>query len=106
MHSHSGQFCPGHAQDQLEEVIKHAISVGYKTIGLTEHMPRTDLEDLYPEEVTAPYVISSQLRESQTHLYHSLMNLRNHWLSLRPATRPTSRKPSACRPPTPRKFTS
>ncbi|KAK8119338.1 histidinol-phosphatase [Apiospora kogelbergensis] len=54
MHSHSGQFCPGHAQDQLEEVIKHAISVGYKTIGLTEHMPRTDLEDLYPEELDEP----------------------------------------------------
>ncbi|KAK8042433.1 histidinol-phosphatase [Apiospora phragmitis] len=54
MHSHSGQFCPGHAKDQLEEVIKHAISVGYKTIGLTEHMPRTDLDDLYPEELDNP----------------------------------------------------
>ncbi len=52
MHSHSGQFCPGHAKDQLEDVIKHAISIGYKTIGLTEHMPRTELGDLYPEEVT------------------------------------------------------
>ncbi|KAK3954255.1 Polymerase/histidinol phosphatase-like protein [Pseudoneurospora amorphoporcata] len=51
MHSHSGQFCPGHAKDQLEEVIKHAISVGYKTMGLTEHMPRTQLSDLYPEEL-------------------------------------------------------
>ncbi|KAK7956428.1 histidinol-phosphatase [Apiospora aurea] len=54
MHSHSGQFCPGHAKDQLEEVIKHAISVGYKTIGLTEHMPRTYLDDLYPEELDNP----------------------------------------------------
>ncbi|KAK7750806.1 hypothetical protein SLS62_007205 [Diatrype stigma] len=52
MHSHSGQFCPGHAKDQLEDVIKHAISIGYTTIGLTEHMPRTHLEDLYPEEAT------------------------------------------------------
>ena len=51
MHSHSGQFCPGHAKDQLEDIIKHAISLGYTTIGLTEHMPRTSLEDLYPEEV-------------------------------------------------------
>ena len=51
MHSHSGQFCPGHAKDQLEDIIKHAISIGYTTIGLTEHMPRTSLEDLYPEEV-------------------------------------------------------
>lgn len=51
MHSHSGQFCPGHAADQLENIIKHAISVGYKTIGLTEHMPRYTERDLYPEEV-------------------------------------------------------
>lgn len=51
MHSHSGQFCPGHAVDELEDIIKHAISVGYKTIGLTEHMPRYDEQDLYPEEV-------------------------------------------------------
>ncbi|KXX78331.1 putative histidinol-phosphatase [Madurella mycetomatis] len=51
MHSHSGQFCPGHAKDQLEDIILHAIKIGYKTIGLTEHMPRTDLSDLYPEEL-------------------------------------------------------
>ncbi|KAK3307483.1 polymerase/histidinol phosphatase-like protein [Chaetomium strumarium] len=51
MHSHSGQFCPGHAKDQLEDIILHAIKIGYKTIGLTEHMPRTALSDLYPEEL-------------------------------------------------------
>jgi histidinol-phosphatase (PHP family) len=54
MHSHSGQFCPGHAKDQLELVIQHAISIGYKTMGLTEHMPRTGVEDLYPEELDDP----------------------------------------------------
>lgn len=54
MHSHSGQFCPGHAKDQLEDIIKHAISLGYTTMGLTEHMPRTSLEDLYPEELDEP----------------------------------------------------
>ncbi|KAK1762257.1 Polymerase/histidinol phosphatase-like protein [Phialemonium atrogriseum] len=54
MHSHSGQFCPGHAKDQLEDIVKHAISIGLKTIGLTEHMPRTELSDLYPEELDDP----------------------------------------------------
>ncbi|ROW05361.1 hypothetical protein VSDG_00344 [Cytospora chrysosperma] len=54
MHSHSGQFCPGHAKDQLEQVVQHAISIGYKTMALTEHMPRTGLEDLYPEELDDP----------------------------------------------------
>lgn len=54
MHSHSGQFCPGHAKEHLEDVIKHMIRIGYKTIGLTEHMPRTGLQDLYPEELDDP----------------------------------------------------
>ncbi len=52
MHSHSGQFCPGHARDSLEEVIQRAMELGFQTIGLTEHMPRTALSDLYPEEVS------------------------------------------------------
>jgi histidinol-phosphatase (PHP family) len=51
MHSHSGQFCPGHAQDQLEEIIQTAISKGMQTFGLTEHMPRDNDEDKYPGEV-------------------------------------------------------
>ncbi|KAL8298573.1 hypothetical protein RB597_006656 [Gaeumannomyces tritici] len=51
MHSHSGQFCPGHAKDQLEDIVLHAIELGYKTMGLTEHMPRTHLCDLYPDEL-------------------------------------------------------
>ncbi|KAI1170653.1 histidinol-phosphatase [Nemania sp. FL0916] len=54
MHSHSGQFCPGHAKDQLEDIIKHAIGLGYTTMALTEHMPRTSLDDLYPEELDEP----------------------------------------------------
>ncbi|KAI0592821.1 histidinol phosphate phosphatase HisJ family protein [Biscogniauxia sp. FL1348] len=61
MHSHSGQFCPGHAKDQLEEVIRHAISLGYTTMGLTEHMPRTHLEDLYPEELDNPEASLAEL---------------------------------------------
>ncbi|KAB5535283.1 Polymerase/histidinol phosphatase-like protein [Coniochaeta sp. 2T2.1] len=58
MHSHSGQFCPGHAKDQLEDIIKHAISIGYKTMGLTEHMPRYSPSDLYPEELDDPNALA------------------------------------------------
>ncbi|SPO05970.1 related to histidinol-phosphatase [Cephalotrichum gorgonifer] len=54
MHSHSGQFCPGHAKDELEDIVKHAISVGFTTMGLTEHMPRYSLDELYPEELDDP----------------------------------------------------
>ncbi|WEW59349.1 histidinol-phosphatase [Emydomyces testavorans] len=49
-HSHSGQFCPGHAKDSLEEVIQTAIEKGMQVFCLSEHMPRHN-EDLYPEEI-------------------------------------------------------
>ena len=48
-HSHSGQFCK-HAFSTLEEVILRAIDVGFEHYGLSEHMPRFLLEDLYEEE--------------------------------------------------------
>ena len=49
-HSHSGQFCK-HAAGTLEEVVLEAIRQGFRTYGLTEHVPRHRLDDLYPEEV-------------------------------------------------------
>ncbi|KAF2650391.1 histidinol-phosphatase [Lophiostoma macrostomum CBS 122681] len=47
-HSHSGQFCT-HAVDTLEEMVQTAISKGFQSFALTEHMPRPR-EDFYPEE--------------------------------------------------------
>ena len=51
MHSHSGKFCPSHAQNTLEEMIQRVIALRMTHLALTEHMPRTDIRDLYPEEV-------------------------------------------------------
>ncbi|DAA72831.1 TPA_exp: Uncharacterized protein A8136_5361 [Trichophyton benhamiae CBS 112371] len=48
-HSHSGQFCPGHAKDQLEETIQTAIGQEMRVFCLSEHMPREKI-DFYPEE--------------------------------------------------------
>lgn len=53
-HSHSGQFCPGHAVDSLEDCIKTAISKDLHVFCLTEHMPRHDI-DAYPEELEAGF---------------------------------------------------
>jgi len=61
MHSHSGQFCPGHAKDDLEVVLQTAIARGMQTFAFTEHMPRIADSDLYPEEVEAGHTIA-QLR--------------------------------------------
>lgn len=58
-HSHSGQFCR-HASGTLEEVVLEAIRQGFEVYGLSEHVPRYRLEDLYPEEVRSfPHVCSS-----------------------------------------------
>jgi hypothetical protein len=58
MHSHSGQFCPSHAKDSLEEIIQTAISRGMQTFALTEHMPRDSDDDMYPDEVYLLYPLS------------------------------------------------
>lgn len=49
-HSHSGQFCK-HAVGLLEDVVKEALDQGFEVYGLTEHVPRYHVKDLYPEEV-------------------------------------------------------
>jgi histidinol-phosphatase (PHP family) len=48
-HSHSGQFCPGHAVNTLEQMVQEAISKRLRVFALTEHMPRHEI-DFYPEE--------------------------------------------------------
>jgi len=44
------EFCT-HAVDCLEDVILGAIRQKFDTFALTEHMPRDQPSDLYPEEV-------------------------------------------------------
>ncbi|OBT68706.1 hypothetical protein VE03_01631 [Pseudogymnoascus sp. 23342-1-I1] len=68
MHSHSGQFCPGHAKDQLEDVIQRAISLNMRLISITEHMPRTHDQDLYPEEIAAGDTTALLLPRHQDYL--------------------------------------
>lgn len=52
-HSHSGEFCPSHAQDSLEQMIQKAIEKRMSVFCLSEHMPRAENE-LYEEEVLFP----------------------------------------------------
>ncbi|PFH53503.1 hypothetical protein AMATHDRAFT_137612 [Amanita thiersii Skay4041] len=49
-HSHSGEFCK-HATGTLKDVVLAAINQGFEVYGLSEHVPRYRLLDLYPEEV-------------------------------------------------------
>jgi hypothetical protein len=96
MHSHSGQFCPGHAKDSLEEVVVRAISLKMHLLALTEHMPRDQDADLYPEEVCpdalpptlgfAADVRTKPIRSKQAILSRSCV----------PAMTLTFRKPCGC----------
>lgn len=51
-HSHSGQFC-SHAKDSLSQVLERAQSLGFTHFHLSEHVPRQDQSELYPEEIEA-----------------------------------------------------
>lgn len=57
-HSHSGEFCPGHAVDSLQSIVETAISKEFKVFALTEHMPRHE-QDHYPEEVETGSTLGS-----------------------------------------------
>jgi histidinol-phosphatase (PHP family) len=51
---HSGEFCC-HAKDTLEEIIKAYIKKGFSWVGITEHMPFSSNELIYPEEKEAGF---------------------------------------------------
>ncbi|KAI9732280.1 MAG: histidinolphosphatase [Claussenomyces sp. TS43310] len=71
MHSHSGQFCPGHAKDQLEAIVQRAIELHMRMFAVTEHMPRTEVKDLYPEERGSGSPLSShQVAANETIVSH------------------------------------
>ncbi|CAK7241075.1 MAG: hypothetical protein STHCBS139747_002532 [Sporothrix thermara] len=96
MHSHSGQFC-GHAVDKLEEVVQRAIALGFRTLGMSEHMPRAHVEDLYPEErgdgtnlegnlailagIYEDYLVEAvRLRDAYADRIHILVGFEGEWI--------------------------
>jgi len=58
---HSGEFCC-HAKDTLEEIIKAYIKKGFSWVGITEHMPFSSNELLYPEEKEAGFDLHETYR--------------------------------------------
>ncbi|RLB93853.1 MAG: histidinol phosphatase [Deltaproteobacteria bacterium] len=46
---HSGQYC-SHARDPLEAIIQRYIELGFSKVGITEHVPPTNDNFLYPDE--------------------------------------------------------
>jgi len=64
-HSHSGQFCK-HAKNTLMEMFAAARARRMRVFALTEHLPRPNAADLYPEEREAnldPAKLSAQFED-------------------------------------------
>jgi histidinol-phosphatase (PHP family) len=72
-HSHSGQFCPGHAANALRECIEAAISARLLVFGLTEHMPRHAI-DFYPEELSSnpPATLEGHFENEERYVVEAL----------------------------------
>ncbi len=47
---HSGEFCC-HAKDRLADIIQQYIQIGFRQVGITEHIPPMHPKFLYPEEI-------------------------------------------------------
>lgn len=77
LHSHSGQFCK-HAYCSLEEVVVRAIEVGFTHYGLSEHMPRYEIGDLYEEEVEVSFAFELKLKYQDTRIEQSFLYISLH----------------------------
>lgn len=76
LHSHSGQFCK-HAFCSLEEVVVRAMEAGFTHYGLSEHMPRYEIEDLYEEEVEVSFAFELKLKYQDTRIKQSFTYIFN-----------------------------
>ncbi|MCF8091664.1 MAG: hypothetical protein K9K40_04285 [Desulfotignum sp.] len=47
---HSGEFCCP-AEDRLADIIAQYIQMGFRQVGVTEHIPPKHSKFLYPEEI-------------------------------------------------------
>ncbi|EER40179.1 histidinol-phosphatase [Histoplasma capsulatum var. duboisii H88] len=78
-HSHSGQFCEGHAKNSLEDIIRTAIGNRMRVFALSEHMPRM-AQDFYPEEIEANATEAS-LIENESAYFKESQRLREKYIS-------------------------
>lgn len=69
-HSHSGQYVE-HAKDTLEEVVAEAIRCKMQSFCLTEHMPRLDSRDIYPEEIELGMTVETLAKTFDDYYNHA-----------------------------------
>ncbi len=74
---HSGQFC-NHAKDTLEEMIQAYIDRGFKTVGISEHMPPFSDAFLYPDEIEEG-LTAEDLQNSFANYFEELERLKTKY---------------------------
>lgn len=63
---HSGEFCC-HAEDRLEEIIRQYIQLGFRQVGITEHIPPVADRFLYPEEIKQHLTVKDLFNRFETY---------------------------------------
>ena len=74
---HSGQYC-NHAMDLLEDIILRYIDLGFKRVGITEHIPPINDAFLYPEE-KALHLTADDLYKRFEDYFKNLNNLKEKY---------------------------
>jgi histidinol-phosphatase (PHP family) len=74
---HSGQYC-NHARDLLEDIILRYIDLGFKRVGITEHIPPVNDDFLYPEE-KALHLTGDDLYKRFKDYFKTLNNLKTKY---------------------------
>ncbi len=76
---HSGQYC-NHAEDQLEDIIKKYIELGFKKVGITEHIPPVSDLFLYPDEIESGLTVSD-INTRFKNYFKNIKNLKQKYAS-------------------------
>jgi histidinol-phosphatase (PHP family) len=74
---HSGQYC-NHADDLLEDIIKQYIKLGFKTVGITEHIPPVSDFFLYPDE-TQSLLTALDINNRFANYFTNIKNLKQKY---------------------------
>lgn len=76
---HSKQYC-AHAKNTLEEIIEKYISLGFKAVGISEHVPPVRNELLYPDEIELNLTVQSIYERFENYIAH-LRQLKTQYAS-------------------------
>ena len=76
---HSGQYC-NHAEDSLEDIIKKYIKLGFKKVGISEHMPPVNDHFLFPDEKEIG-LTAFDINNRFEHYFKNINELKNQYAS-------------------------